>query len=447
MRDFQAQQEESATTDTAPAPVWLQWAETLAVTVLFLGVGAWNRPDDPFYINGSFPWPVLAPLLMGLRYGFFYALVSALVLLGGLGVGYREGWIPLVEFPYVWAIGVLIFSLLAGEFRDYWGRRLEKLEVSNRYRQVRLEEFTRNFYLLKVSHDRLEQQLAGSSSSLREALRRLYQEIAHARGRGLTPETAELMLQLLIRYGQLQIAAIYTVDNQTLGEKPMARIGAFDNIRLDDPLLQHAMAEKKLVSVQNEYLQKLNDLNTDLLLAMPLIDSRQNVLGMVVVKAMPFFNFQPKTLRLLAIIAGHMADMVQEQLQVPDPGSAEWRQFRFQLLRAGRDAAQHGLPAALIRLTFDGRQDAEMVAERMRQLRRGLDVISEMPASAETGLAILLPLTDELGQAAYLQRLDDAVREHSGQALAQLATVETLMVTGEAEPETWLAQPRGAPSK
>ena len=88
-----------------------------------------------------------------------------------------------------------------------------------------------------------------------------------------------------------------------------------------------------------------------------------------------------------------------------------------------------------------------MVAERMRQLRRGLDVISEMPASAETGLAILLPLTDELGQAAYLQRLDDAVREHSGQALAQLATVETLMVTGEAEPETWLAQPRGAPSK
>lgn len=443
MRDFQAQQEEAATTESTPAPAWLQWAETLAVTALFVGMGAWNRPEDPFYINGSFPWPVLAPLLMGLRYGFFYALVSALLLLGALGVGYQEGWIPSTEFPYVWAIGVLIFSLLAGEFRDYWGRRLEKLEASNRYRQVRLEEFTRNFYLLKVSHDRLEQQLAGSSSSLREALRRLYHEIAHARGQGLTPETGELMLQLLIRYGQLQIAAIYPVSNQTLGDNPVARIGAFDDIRGDDPLLQHALSEKKLVSVQNEYLQRMNDLNTDLLLALPLIDSRQTLLGMVVVKAMPFFNFQPKTLRLLAILAGHMADMIQEQLQVQDPGSAEWRQFRFQLLRASRDARQYGLPTALIRFTFTDIEKALLVAERMRQLRRGLDVITELPPSGQPGLAILLPLTDELGQAAYLQRLDDAVREYIGQSLSQLADIRTLMVSGEEELDTWLTGAQG----
>lgn len=446
MRDFQAQQEEAATTESTPAPAWLQWAETLAVTALFVGMGAWNRPEDPFYINGSFPWPVLAPLLMGLRYGFFYALVSALLLLGALGVGYQEGWIPSTEFPYVWAIGVLIFSLLAGEFRDYWGRRLEKLEASNRYRQVRLEEFTRNFYLLKVSHDRLEQQLAGSSSSLREALRRLYHEIAHARGQGLTPETGELMLQLLIRYGQLQIAAIYPVSNQTLGDNPVARIGAFDDIRGDDPLLQHALSEKKLVSVQNEYLQRMNDLNTDLLLALPLIDSRQTLLGMVVVKAMPFFNFQPKTLRLLAILAGHMADMIQEQLQVQDPGSAEWRQFRFQLLRASRDARQYGLPTALIRFTFTDIEKALLVAERMRQLRRGLDVITELPPSGQPGLAILLPLTDELGQAAYLQRLDDAVREYIGQSLSQLADIRTLMVSGEEELDTWLTGAQETPT-
>lgn len=444
MGDFQAQQEESATTESTPAPPWQRWVETLVVTVLFVGIGAWNRPEDPFYITGSFTWPALAPFLMGLRYGFFYALFSSLLLLGALGIGYREGWIPSVEFPYVWAIGVLIFSLLAGEFRDYWGRRLEKLEASNRYRQVRLEEFTRNFYLLKVSHDRLEQQLAGSSSSLREALRRLYQEIAHARGHGLTPESGELILQLLIRYGQLQVAAIYPVHSRTLADEPVARIGAFEGVSRDDPLLQHAMAEKKLVSVQSEYLQKLNDLNTDLLLALPLIDSRHTLLGIVVVQAMPFFNFQPRTLRLLAILAGHMADMIQEQLQVPDPGSADWRQFRFQLLRAGQDARQHGLPAALIQLTFARTQDALLVAERMRHLRRGLDVITELPASAEAGLAILLPLTDELGQAAYLQRLDDAVREHTGQPLAKLAHIRTLMVNGENKPGAWLTEMQGA---
>ncbi|MDY6840514.1 MAG: PelD GGDEF domain-containing protein [Pseudomonadota bacterium] len=446
MGDFQARQEETATTESTPAPAWLRWAETLALTALFVGAGAWNRPEDPFYITGGFSWPVLSPFLVGLRYGFFHALVSALLLLGALGVGYREGWIPSAEFPYAWAIGVLIFSLLAGEFRDYWGRRLEKLEASNRYRQVRLEEFTRNFYLLKVSHDRLEQQLAGSSSSLREALRRLYQEIAHARGHGLTPESGELMLQLLIRYGHLQIAAVYPVTGNTLGDKPVARIGAFEDVRRNDPLIQRALTEKKLVSVQNEYLQKLNHLNTDLLLALPLIDSRQTLLGMVVVQAMPFFNFQPRTLRLLAILAGHMADMIQEQLQVPDPGSAEWRQFRFQLLRADQDARQHSLPAALIRLTFARDQDAETVARQMRRLRRGLDVIAELPPSPQPRLAILLPLTDELGQTAYLQRLDDAVHEHNGKTLADLAEIRTLIVSDKGEAESWLTEIQEEPS-
>lgn len=443
MSDVPAQQDEPEDSGSTPVPGWLKWFETLAVTALFVGLGAWNRPEDPFYLTGSFPWPVLAPLLAGLRYGFFNALVSALLLLGALGMFYRQGLLPLADFPYVWSIGVLAFSLLAGEFRDYWDRRIEKLEASNRYRQVRLEEFTRNFYLLKVSHDRLEQQLAGSSSSLREALRRLYQEIAHARGQGLTPETGELMLQLLIRYGQLQIAAIYAVTNGTLGDAPVARIGAFRDVRKQDPLLQHALQEKKLVSVQTEYRQKLADLDTDLLLALPLLDSRQTLLGMVVVEAMPFFNFQPRTLRLLAILTGHMADMIQEQRLVTEAGSAEWRQFRFQLARASHDAHQYSLPASLIRLTFTSDQIAETVAERMRRLRRGLDVITELPPAVGPGLAILLPLTDELGQAAYLQRLDDDVREHTGQALAELAVVQARMVSGNGELNAWLTEASG----
>lgn len=199
-----------------------------------------------------------------------------------------------------------------------------------------------------------------------------------------------------------------------------------------------------MVSVQSEYLQNLNNLNTDLLMAIPLIDSRQTLLGVVAVKAMPFFNFQPRTLRLLAILAGHMADMIQEQLQTPGPGSEEWRQFYFQLLRACRDNRQYGLPASLIKLTFDSRQQLALVEERMRRLRRGLDVITELPSDDPIGLAILLPLTDELGQAAYLQRLDDAVREHTGQPLAQLAEVSTRMVDEVQETQAWLNGPGGA---
>ena len=47
--------------------------------------------------------------------------------------------------------------MLVGEFRDIWDRRLERLDLANDYRQLRLDEFTRAHHLLRISHDRLEQ--------------------------------------------------------------------------------------------------------------------------------------------------------------------------------------------------------------------------------------------------------------------------------------------------
>lgn len=431
--------QENAGTERLPERFLLKWFETLAVTALFVFIGALNRPDDPFYLTGSFSWPALAPLLVALRYGFFMGLVSALLLLGTVGIAFRMALVPGGEFPYVWSTGILAVSLLAGEFRDYWERQADKLKASNRYRQVRLEEFTRNFYLLKVSHDRLEQQIAGSSSSLREALRRLYHEIAHANGRGLNSETGDLMLQLLVRYGQLQIAAIYGVNNDTLAEQPVARIGNFNDVHKQDPLLQHALQERKLVSLQSEYRQKLEELDTNLLLAIPLITSQQTVIGMVVVEAMPFFNFQPKTLRLLAILTGHMADIVHQQAHISPEADTEWQQFRFQMDRADCDARDHKLPAAVVHFSFASDPDAETVTARIRQLRRGLDVIAELPDKNGHQLAILLPLTDELGQTAYLQRLEDDIRTHTGKTLSELAQVQSLMITGKTSASEWLS--------
>ncbi|WVM92368.1 hypothetical protein ULG90_22765 [Halopseudomonas pachastrellae] len=55
-------------------------------------------------------------------------------------------------------------------FRDLWGRRLERLQTANEYRQYRLDEFTRAYHVLRSSHERLEQRVAGSDTSLRSTL-------------------------------------------------------------------------------------------------------------------------------------------------------------------------------------------------------------------------------------------------------------------------------------
>ncbi|AHI33126.1 hypothetical protein AU15_09455 [Marinobacter salarius] len=68
---------EQITGEKVRVPIALKWLETLLITAFFLAFSVWHRPDDPFYLTGNFPWPVLGPLLVGLRYGFFMALISA----------------------------------------------------------------------------------------------------------------------------------------------------------------------------------------------------------------------------------------------------------------------------------------------------------------------------------------------------------------------------------
>lgn len=423
---------------TKEPTVWLKWFETIAITALFIAVGFWHHPNNPLFVGDIFPWPMLATLLAGLRYGFFMALVSSTLILATAGLLLRADLLPGDQLPYIWGVGVMTVGLLAGEFRDYWDRRIEKLVASNQYRHTRLEEFTRNFYLLKVSHDRLEQQLAGSSNSLREALRRLHSEISYTQGSGLNREAGDLLMRLLVRYGQLQIAAIYPVTEGRLGESPVAVTGNFHPVQADDPLLSHALQERTLVSVHTEYRDNRDDLETRLLLALPLIDSGNEMIGIVTVEAMPFFSFQPKTLRLLAIMAGHMADMVQEHIRIPEKSTSEWRHFSFQLARVTSDARDHKLPAALVHFTFTNAATAAQINNRMQQMRRGLDVIACPPNAPDTQLAILMPLSDELGCAAYLQRLTDDIRQQTGQNLETIARIRQQQVSGTTNITEWL---------
>ncbi|MFP3976540.1 PelD GGDEF domain-containing protein [Marinobacter sp. KMM 10035] len=431
-----------ASKDTA---AWVKWLETLVITGVFIGVAFWQHPEDPLLISGEFPWLALATLIAGLRYGFLMALVSSTLILATGGLFLRADLLPVTAPPYIWGVGVMGVGLLAGEFRDYWDRRIEKLVAANQYRHTRLEEFTRNFYLLKVSHDRLEQQLAGNSNSLREALRRLDSEISHAQGTGLNRETGELMMRLLVRYGQLQVAGIYTVSEGKLAERPVASIGSFQPAQTDDPILVHALQEQQLVSVHTEHRENRNSMETNLLLALPLINSENTMVGMVTVQAMPFFSFQPKTLRLLAIMAGHMADMIQEHAKVPGQPIADWRRFEFQLARVASDARNHKLSSMVIHFTFTDTATAVQITQRMQRMRRGLDVIAFPPEAPETQLVILLPLTDELGGASYLQRLTDDIRQHSGESLQSIARIQKYLVGPKSNVPEWLDRVQKAP--
>ena len=82
-----------------PASVWVGWLETFVLTSIVMVASFATQQHDPFRLGGGFPWPVLGPLLAGLRYGFAYGFVSALLILAILGMAINQQWQVASEFP------------------------------------------------------------------------------------------------------------------------------------------------------------------------------------------------------------------------------------------------------------------------------------------------------------------------------------------------------------
>ena len=143
--------------------------EVLLFTLGAIGLGAWSTPSDPFMVKIAFPWLWLAPTILGLRYGTFAAFASiGLISLAWSGwdlLGFNQD-----AFPAHFFMGGLILSLIAGEFADVWIVRLKRVREANSYLNERLESLTRRHYLLKLSHERLEQDMLTKPMTLRDSV-------------------------------------------------------------------------------------------------------------------------------------------------------------------------------------------------------------------------------------------------------------------------------------
>ena len=321
---------------------WAGWLETFVLTAIAVVVSYVTQPADPFRIASGFPWAMLGPLLVGLRYGFAQGFVSSLLVLACLGVAINLSWQVSAEFPLSWAIGVVVVAMVAGEFRDVWERRLRRLAGMNQYRGERLEEFTRSYHLLRLSHDRLEQTIANSGLSLRDGIMRL-QSSLHAIN-GFTPESWQKLLDLMAEFGSLEQAGIYALaEDKPLLTPCYAHIGDPFEFAANDPLIERAIEESEMVAVNT--LSPTNAEQSRLLLVCPLSDSGGELHGLLVVRSMPFFSFHEANLKLLSVLCAHGVDHLKS-----GAATASGTRFILAFERVQDDFQRFRLPSMLIRL-------------------------------------------------------------------------------------------------
>lgn len=423
---------------------WAVAGETLMLPLLAVGIGIWVNPLDPLWVRASFPWVWFAPVILAMRYGPFPGLGGAAVLLLAWASFAASGWVS-GEFPKLNFLGGLILIMLAGEFSSVWLARARRAEGIQLYLDQRLEYLTHQYYLLRLSHDRLEQDLIGRPMAMRDALSTLQALIRNDSDAATSPlPGAEGLLRLLAQYCQLEIATIHVATAGEISSTPVAAIGQpGDKGQLDhnDPLVCDTLEAGTLSHIAESLAAGASP--SRYVIAVPMKTFDGTLVGLLAVERVPFFALHEEMLQTLNLLVSYYvdgldtrklaADIQREFPACPDDFAAELQRLWH--------VQQGALTGSIITvLEFLPRPELDYLAYQIGRQRRALDVSWLIDSPERKVLVTLMPLAGAAAAEGYIARIEGWVSQKSGCTLSEAGVFPHVLHISETAPLPLLNQ-------
>lgn len=367
--------------------------ENIFFTAFMLLLASATNTQDPLFLQG-FRWTFLLPIIFALRYGSIIGGFSVLNLFISWLIFRYLGYYQGLEFPQGPFIGGLVVTMIAGEFSDFWRGRLLKAESEAAYILEKLESLTKRHIMLRLSHDRLEENLLIKPYTVKEALLTL-RKIAMQGDISALPGTPAL-LDLLADYCQIKRAAIYAIEQNVLQPEAVATLGEITALPEGDELVQYSIDFERLAHIQMERSKSGAYLGPYLVCA-PIIDSEGKMKGVLAVEQLPFLSINYENLQLLLVLLGLYADLIDNREAV-NQVKAQWpnmsQMFTQELVALNELQKKANIETGLVIFKSDGSEMGEQVLEAIVEKRRSLDVYWWVEQSPGL-LVMMLPMTGE----------------------------------------------------
>jgi hypothetical protein len=394
--------------------------ESVVVMLIALAAGLIFKPEDPLFLNDGFPYAWILPIVIALRYGTLVGILSAMLIVadwllfygGALG---QTSAVTVHEFPRAFFLGGLLLIFIVGQFGDIWAGRMARAHAVNGYLSDRLSTLTKNHFLLKVSHERLENDLLTKPTTLRSALLQLRQiTLSELDTAELLPGTAQF-LQFAAHACQLESAALYAFRDGQLVPHAAAAVGVPFDLIASDPLLTTCLEKKTLTHLQTSSLRDARP--SEYVVCVPLMSGADDVIGVLVVKHMPFLSLTEENLQFLLVLAGYYADGARP-LQAASSILSEVpncpQDFALDYTRLARLEQEAGVASTIVALTFSPGDLQETLCSHLRRSLRALDVSWRIESGDNISLLVLMPLTGDDALSGYLLRAERSLQEQFG---------------------------------
>ena len=397
----------------SPASVLRVLLETTLFIGAALGLSAWLSPADPFGLASQFPWLWIVPALLALRYGTVDGVLGTCLLLAAwFALPWLTDTTRAPQFPQPYFLGGLVLVLVCGQFADIWNDRYSRLRAANSYLDERLAALTRSHYLLRLSHERIEQELLVRPVTLRDLLADL-RSIESAGS--LIPASAlarcDALLRVLSQSCELEDAAIHRMIGGRLDPTALASTGEAQPLVADDALLALAEQSGELAHVKSGEGTMHEG---SYLVCAPIVAAGGERLGLLVVRSMPFFALNLENLRLVTVLLGYYADGLRQQ-QVVQPVLARRPDcppdFALELMRLHRLRLSAKVVSTLVAFTFEKSESGDSAFEQVRRMRRSLDLLWAIDTPGRHVIMMLLPLSGAPALEGFLLRIENGLRQ------------------------------------
>lgn len=435
----------------SPSKAARRTVETVVYVLAAMALSHWIAPDDPFGIDAQFPWIWLVPAILAMRYGSALGAVAVATMLGGwYAISHQWDEAPAAAvvsaaqaFPQSYFLGGLILTLLCGQFAEVSNSRTRRLRAVNAYLDERLTMLTKNHFLLRLSHERLEQDLLSKPLTLRESLERM--RTLSLNQTMLDPSkmpAADAFLQILVQSCQVEAASVHACDAAgRVVSQPLAAVGKVSDYAADDPLVKYALEQGKLAHVQTESVNQSLRNQSRYLVCAPLMNFDGKRFGLLLVEALPFVALHEDTLQLLSVLIDYYADGIEigatsrailQQLPTCPP------ELAVDLVRLHHLKRTTGIDSSLVALVFGDDDLSRDMYDQIRRLKRAADVVWAYKAGGRNVLMTLLPLAGAAAVDGYLMRVETVSHARFGSKfLSNYAEAHTATL-GSEEPSRLL---------
>lgn len=405
------------------------WIETLILG----GFGAflWIEIDGLVlgYPQHHFFWPVVAPLLVSLRYGFAKGFLCALltIVVPFLWISYYQ---PGGEYSISFAVGTILITMIAGEFRDYWDEILQKKALEHENMARKLDSFSQNYYLLRASHDQLEQKVAGQVVSLRFSVSELHKIAA----KNPSPNLSGLGKPILSLFSDIigiEVAGLYSIYHDQIEDNAIATLGDMTELDRTDPMLKDTLEHKVVFSPVK--LEAGEEHRSKYQLCVPILNSHRELLAVVAVERTKFFMLSQQNIALLALVSNCISDFLETGQVTPLLSKEEGSTFVLHVQRAVWNKQLYNADSTLL-VCSGMKEKALALYQRTINQRRGADVYwqCESPEGEEL-LAILLPMVSLYEAEQFVNRLKQQYQQLANTSESELMFLGPVAISNNAE--------------